>query len=649
MAKTKTVERRNMTQIVDGKVTREPKDDETNKRRYFWWKKFDLDTDEYDEQMASEIRSTVLFMQDHQSQRINQLVVSTRLYGNSSPYNILGAAFTRSSSAAPNPSGTRISFNLCSSVIDTLVSQVAKNKVVPTFITSGAKWGMQRKAENLTKFTEGLFYEQDAHDKITYQARDAGVWGDGHVYVYRTADDRVGIARVLPHEFVFDLIESLKGKLKQLHRVYIEDRSDLLAEFPDNEKEIDECGPASYHDIGGAGTAADLVVVSESWYLPSGKDKDNGCYVKQLFDTNKVLSKKRWAKDYFPFPDLQYCRRLVGVDGQGACERLQNLQGEINRLMILDQKSRWMGASFKILSHISDKIPSQHFNNEVGPILKWAGTIPPQYVAPSPIDPSNEEKINSLIQKGYQQEGVSQLSASNVKPLGVNSGQALRTYDQIAEDRQLFFGQRVETTALEITRQAIEVVKDIYKDKKSYVVQWPGTHFLESVDWADINLNMDEYWLKAFPTSELPEEPSAKLETVQEYAQAGFITPRAARRLLRMPDVEMADKLADAAEDLICKSIEDIIYDKEKVIPDPEWDLMLAQDYCIKYLNYAKLNGCPKENIDMLRDFKSMIDDLIMQANPPPTPPAGAQATPLANPAPTPTSPLIPNVNGVAA
>lgn len=637
-----------MTRVVDGQVVREAKEEEASNRRYFWWKKFDLDNDDTDEQMARECASTIRFMQDQNPQKLEQLIVSTRLYGNSSPLGILGAAFTRSTNAVPNSSSTRISFNLCASVVDTITAQVAKNKVVPSFITSGGVWGMQKKAEQLSKFAEGLFYENKAHEKVTYQARDSAVWGDGLIYVKRNREDRVCFERVLPHEILFDLVESLTGRVRQTHRVYIEDRGYLMSEYKSDDdlvQTIEDCSPASYQDIAGMGTAADLVIVSESWYLPSEKDGDDGCYVKQLFDVNKVLEKKRYKKTYFPFNKLAYSKRLVGCDGQGACERLQNIQGEINRLMILDQKSRWMGASFKILSHINDKIPAQHFNNEVAPILKWAGNIPPQYIAPSPIDPSNEAKIESLIAKGYQQEGVSQLSASNVKPLGVNSGTALRTYDSIAEDRQLFFGQRVEESSLDLIKMAIEEVKDIYKEKKSYAVTYPNTNFTEQIDWSDINLEMDEYWLKAFPTSELPEEPVAKLETVQEYAQAGFITPRAARRLLRMPDVEMADKIADAAEDLICKSIEDIIYEgKTDVSPDAEWDLSLCQTYCVQYLNYAKLNNCPEKRIANLRHFKTQVDDMLgLTTQPAPQGPPGG---PPANPQPTPTSDLIPNVNG---
>lgn len=606
----KTISRKAMTQTVDGKVTREAKEDKTNSRgRFFWWKH---GMDGPEESMAGEISSTIKFMEDHQNGRINRLTMSTRLYGHNAAFNLIGASFSRASGGNTSPNNLRIGFNLCASIIDTITAQVAKNKVVPTFITSGGVWGMQRKAEQLSKFVEGIFYENGAHEKITYQARDAGVWGDGIIHVYRGDNDRVEYERVMPHELSVDLVESaVTSKPKQFHRIKVADRGVAAEMWGGDEhalKAIVDSAPANYQTIGGQGTAADLITLVESWHLRSGPNATDGLHVISLPDSGKVLFREPYEKDYYPFVILPYTKDLIGFWGQGVCERVQSLQGELNRLMILDQKSRWMQASFKILVENTSKVVSQHLNNEVGAIIRYTGT-PPQYITPPAIDNSNAQKIESLKQDGYQQEGVSQLNASNLKPSGLNSGAALRTFDTIAEDRQLFFGQRVESAALELARQSIEVVKDIHKEKGHYEVRFPNTNFVESIDWKDINLSLDEYWLKAFPTSELPEEPAAKLQTVQEYAQAGFISPRAARRLLSMPDVEMADKLANAAEELICKSIEEIIYDGHMVRPDSEWDLQLAKSLALQYMNYAKLNDCPPANLRKLRKFMSYIDD----------------------------------------
>ena len=639
----KTVERSNMTQTVSGKVTREAKKETNELAKYYWWKKVDLKSDEMDSELGKEIAATLMYLTHHQKGRVEQLTVGTRLYGNSNAYSGIGASFGRVGATA-SPSASRISFNLCASIIDTLTAQMAKLKIVPTFITSGGVWGMQRKAENLNKFIEGAFYEDKTQTKGTYQTRDASIWGDGILYVYRNDEDRAATERVLPHELLVDLVESVVGPARQIHRVKICDRAVAAALFPDAEAEIMAAQPANYKDLGADGSASDLITLSESWHLKSGKKAKDGFRVITLIDSAKVLIKEEWNKKYFPFVILPYKKRPMGFWGQGACERLQSLQGEINRLMITVQKAMWMGAGFKILSHVTDRVPTQHFTNEITSIIKWSGNIKPEYIAPTFIQGEISPYIDGLVAKGYQQEGVSQMSASNVKPIGVNSGTALRTYDQIAEDRQLFFSQSVEESRLEVARQMIEVIKDVYKEKGSYKVSFPNTNFLESVDWADINLNMDEYWLKQFPTSELPEEPMDKLETVQEYAQAGFISPRAARRLLSMPDVEMSDKLANAAEELICKSIEDILYDGKDVRPDSEWDLQLAQSLSLQYMNYAKLNNCPEARLQKLRRFMGYVNDALGLTQPPPPQPQATNVVPMANPQPTPTSALIPNV-----
>lgn len=654
----KPISRKNMTQTVNGKVTREAAIDGADRGKFYWWRQKGKKTiAEFDDQrLANEIGSTIKFIAKHQAQRVNQLTISTRLYGNSTAYNQLGASFTRTSAATSNPTQSRISFNLCASIIDTLTAQIAKNKVVPTFITSGGIWGMQRKAEKLSKFIEGIFYEQNAHEKLTYQARDCGIWGDGVLHPYRDSKDRAAIERCVPHEFLVDLVESVVTQPKQLHRVKVVDRGGLIEEFPEHEADIMLTGPASYEDTGGDGSAADLICVSESYHLRSAEDAKDGIQAIVLPDSGKLLHKAEWKKDYYPYVFLPYSKRALGFWGQGACERTQNLQGEINRLMIAIQKAMWMGAGFKILSHVSDKVPTQHFTNEITSIIKWAGAISPQFISPAFIQAEISPYIDSLIAKGFQQEGVSQMQSANMKPMGIDSGAALRTYDQIAEDRQLFFAQRCEGAALELARQCIEIVKDVAEDTDSgYKVKFPNTNFIESIDWKDIDLKDDEWWLKAFPTSELPEEPSAKLATVQEYAQAGFISPRTARRLMRMPDIEMADALANAAEDLITKSIEDILYDKEMSRPDAEWDLQLAKTISLEYMNYAKLNNCPEDRLSMLREWMGFVDEALGLTMPPPqVPPPGPAAPgnnviPMGNPAPTPVSPMVPNVNGLAA
>lgn len=646
------VQRSNMTSTDSkGRVLREAKKDKDTAEltKFYWWK-----SDE--ESMAQEIASTVKFIQQHQQGRLEQLVASTRLYGTSAAVSLIGTAFSRAQSNSMASTGSqRISFNLCQSIVDTLQAKIAKNKVTPTFVTNGGVWGMQKKSRDLSKFIEGCFYQNDSHRKGAYVFRDAAIWGTGILHVYRDKNS-IATEKVYPHELFVDTIEALSTNPQQLHRIKIVDRDILLAMFQgDDEQEqrdaIEAAMPASYNDIGGVATAADLVKVTESWHLASDPDAEesDGLHVICIDDT--VLFKEEWKKDYFPFVFMNYSKNPFGFWGKGACERLQNIQYEVNTLMILDQKSRRMMSSFKILLENGSKVVSQHLNNEVGAIIHYTGTMP-QYVTPPAIDPSNGEKINDLISKAYQQEGVSQLSASSQKPMGLDSGKALRVYNDIEADRQLFIGQEMETYYLEEARQMIEVAKDIYADTKTYTVVFPSGRFMETVDWKDIKLKEDEYVLKAFPVSSLSDDMSGRLQEVQELTQAGMISPRTSRKLMRTPDLEMSDNLANAAEDLLCKIIEDILDKEEFQPPEPYYDLVLGKQLSLEYYNYAKFQNCPNETLELLRQFMAQIDDLTGVAAPSPIAPPGAamgagQAP--ANPQATPQSPLIPNVNQGAA
>ncbi len=642
-----SIDHSKMDKFVDGKLVQEGKKENENGERinFFWWKEEDEDL------IANKVANTIKFIAEHQSSRMEQLTVSTRLYGNTSAFSLIGTAFTRASNVQSNPSSSRIGFNLCASVIDTLQAKVAKNKVTPVFITDGGTWDVQQRAEDLSKFTEGIFYQTEAHTRLAEMFRQGGVWGTGILHPYND-NGKPAIQETYPHEIFIDLVQSLAMYPTQLHRVTVADRDVLLGEWADDEEACEKIRaalPANFQDIGGMGTVADLVHITESWHLPSNPDwsdeETDGRYVKCVGD--KAIVSKPYTKTYYPFVFFNYCKRLMGFWGQGACERLQNLQGEINRLMILVQRSMWMGGSFKVLVENGSKVVSQHLNNDVGAIIYYTGT-PPQYITPPMIQGDILPYIDNLIAKGFQQEGVSQLSASSMKPMGLDSGKALRTFNNIEADRQTFIQQQMEEAALELARQLIEVGKEIYKERGKMVVMFPSTSFTETIDWKDVKLDEDQYVMKAFPMSSLADDFSGRLEDVQEGMQAGLISPRVGRRLLRMPDVEMADTLANAKEDLLHRVYQDILRKGQESFrdPEPQWDLQLAKELGLEYYNYAQLHNCPEENMKVCRKFMDLVDDMLgitaqaVQAQ-------AAASQPQAVPAAPPVSNLLPNAPGV--
>lgn len=634
----KKIDRSTMTQTDSkGKVIREPKDNQAATAvNYQWW-----ESDESD--MAANIAGTLKFIELHQGSRQTQLTESTRLYGLSTAFTSIGSGFSRARAADSSPSGSRISYNICQSIIDTLESKMAKNKVVPTFITNGGVWDVQTKAKQLTKFTQGLFYHEKVHKKAIQCWGDGAVWGDGFVKIFNK-NDKVCIERTLPHNIFVDTIETINTSPSQMHEVMVMDRSKALVLVPELEDQIMTVSPSNYNEIGGQGTAADLITVIESWHLKSGPKAKDGVHVLSIGDGAFV---EDYDKDYFPFAHLRYSKRKLGWYGQGACERLRNFQHEVNRCMMLKQRALWMQSAFKILIENGSKVVTQHLDNEVGTIIHFTGT-PPQYVTPPATNPELQQWIDRLIQLAYQQEGVSSMSSTGEVPLGVQSGKAMRTLNQISDDRFLFMAQEMEDFVLEIARQSIEVVKDIYADKKTYEVVFPNTAFIETVDWKDIDLEESQYTLKAFPTSSLSDDLTGRLAEIQELAQAGYIDPQTSFSLLDMPDIELNNSLQNAPMNLLNKIFEKMLNDGEYTAFEPSYhNASLAQKLALQYINYALCHNCPDDRVQLLRDFVNEINSEALSATPGVIPPGGG--TPQAVPQAPPQSNLLPNAPGVAA
>jgi len=140
--------------------------------------------------------------------------------------------------------------------------------------------------------------------------------------------------------------------------------------------------------------------------------------------------------------------------------------------------------------------------------------------------------------------------------------------------------------------------------------------------------------------SSLPSDPAGRLQTVQEYAQAGYLSPRQARRLLDFPDLEQVESLANAQENAIVRDLDRIVEDGEMTPPDAFTDLAMARELALQYLAEGKCNGLEEERMELLRRYVADVDTLQN----PPAPLMLPEAVPQAPPVPAAPSDLVPNV-----
>jgi hypothetical protein len=595
---------------------------------------------------AQAVASTVKSIAEYDSKRQTQYQISARLYGNSDLMGLNGISFSKVQSVQ-GAVKDRLTYNVCQSVVDTITSKIAKNKPKPMFLTKGGDYRLQKKAKKLDKFVEGVFYENRAHSLGNIIFRDASVSGDGLVHVF-AKDGRVKYERVLASEIYVDWVDGFYNDPRQIHRVKNIDRNVLLDLFPDKKAIIQNANSASADLTGVNRTISDCVTVMESWHLKSGLEATDGLHTINIVEEN--LFEEKWDKPYFPFAHLKWSPRLYGFWGQGLVEQIQNIQLEINKILWVIQRSFHLAGSFKILIENGSKIVKEYLNNDIGAIVSYSG-VEPKYIVPQIVANEMYQHLLTLKNSAYEQAGISQLSANSQKPAGLNSGKALREYNDIESDRFMTVGQAYERFFLDLSVLTVDCAKTIFENDRSFSVKVPGNKFIETINWKDVNLEEDEYEMKIYPVSSLPDEPAGRLQTIQEYMQAGIFSVRTGRRLLDFPDLDQVEELATAAEDYLNEILEKIIEDGEFTPPEPYDDLGLARELALQFYAKGKTSGLEEEKLDLLRQFMDQLDVLEQKAaqslQPQPGQPQ-SQPQPQANPQPTPTNDLIPNVAGAA-
>jgi hypothetical protein len=601
-----------------------------------WW-----DGKNSDER-AAQMLTTAAYLKESQAYRYRQAAIFARLYGNQSLYSFAGTNIAKIDQDHGLPQD-RPTFNLVQSVTDTLVSRLSQSRPQPVFLTDNGDYKQRNLAKKLNNFLWGEFYQSKAYEKGTIALRDALVEGTGVIHVYETPDHRVGLERVFLTELLIDPNEAIYGEPRQLFRLKLIDRDVLLANFPKLKDKITMASAGTPDNSSDSSKkVSDLVMVVEGWHLPSGKDMHDGRHT--LACSTGSLIDEEFDKSNFPFAFLHYSPRLLGFWSQGVAEQLMGTQLELNQILFTISRSIKLMGVPRIFIEDGSKVVSAHMNNEIGSIVKFRGQKPIIETNNSNAADLYAER-DKLIAYGYQQSGVSALQASSQKPQGLDSGEAIRTYDDISTDRFASLSRRYDNFYIDLTYLILDQAKDIALPPEEggqgkYSTVYPNKNGTKEIDLPKAAMMQDEFVVQCFTQSSLPKDPAGRLQKVTEMVQAGMITLQEGRRLLDYPDLEQVEKLANAGEERILQTLDEIIEHGKYTPPDPFVDLQLATTLTTQYINLYAPAKLEESKMDLLRQYFTQIQTIKQAAMPPPAP--GPQANPQAPP----TSPLIPNATG---
>jgi hypothetical protein len=605
-----------------------------------WWKAED------DKQVAMQLCGAAAYLKTNQQYRVRQRSVDVRMYAGLPVYNYAGSNVARMDRTKTLPQD-RPTFNLIQACTDTLVSRLSQNKPEPKFLTDNGDYKQRHLGQSLNQFILGEFYQTKTYEKGTKVLKDCIVMGTGIAKVFEGDDAKVCVDRKMVTDLYMDDNDSLNGDPQMMIELMLVDRDKLIAKNP-KYKAVIAATPSSYPDNSQdtGKTTADQIMVVEGWKLASGPDPDAEGYVPgrhTIAIMGGTLLDEDWNKITFPFVFLQYSDAFRGFYGQGLATQLFGTQMALDRILYTISRAITLVGVPRVFIEQSSKVVKAHQDNQIGTIVTYSGTKPSYEVAPCNAPELYAER-DKLIQYGFQQCGVSAMQATSQKPEGLNSGAAIRSYDDISTDRFAALSAKYEKFYVELAYQIANLAKEIAERDGKYQTIYPNKDGTKEIDLPAMKFLNDPFVIQCFSESSLPRTPAGRIQTITELVQAGMLTLKEGYRLMRLggDGLERTDNLNNASEERIFKILDEIVESGKYTPPDPFMDLQLATNLTVQYYNLYMSAKLEESKADKLRQFFTQVQAMVQAATPPPQP------VPQAQPQPLPQSPLVPNAAGVS-
>ena len=583
----------------------------------FWWL-----ADE--DNIHRQISKFVTVLRDEQDSYYADNAVFGGLYNGAPPH----ARFLQGSTNYALLRQPRLTFNIVHSICQAATAKIAKHRPAVSFLTDGGSFSQKRKAQLFNKFIQGQFYDMRIYQVAQRAFLDSCIYGTGAIKIFEQYG-KIKAERTPPHELTLDPLEVENGNSpRQLFQTKRLSRHVLAEMFPEHRNSIVEAAAIEENEYSEEDARkSDMIQCHEAWHLPSGPDATDGRHI--ICIDSITLLDEPWEKGYFPFAFMRWTENPMSFWGNGLSKEVKGIQVEINKLLARIQEQMHL-ATPKVFIEDSSKIVQAHMNNRVWGVMKYRGT-PPQFFVPRAVSGEMFSHLDRLVERAYEMTGISQLPAQSKKPVGLESGRALREFSDIESERFMVVGQAYEQLFLDISEQIIELVRDVSSGDSSFTSKsFDRKTGLEVVKWSEIDLDHDEYVIQVKPIGSLPQTPAAKLASVNEMMLNGMFSKEEAHQLLDFPDIERANRIKNAHIDVIDMAVEKMVEDGEYIGPEPYMNLELGIKRVQAAYNLAILEDVPEERRELLRRWISQADSLLGATKPPP--PMGAPPMPGAQP-----------------
>jgi len=526
-----------------------------------------------------------------------------------------------------------LSLNVVETVCDTLHAEITQAQPRCMFLSVGGGYEMRRRIQKANRFVDGVFQECDVYGEAFPDcAHDAIRFGTGFVHVF-AAHGKVQIERVHPWEILVDEVDGYDRRPRSMHRVKYMDRGQAAEMWPEHATAIEAAGMPSGPWAIRSTYVADVIVVIESWHLPSGPDAEDGRHV--IVCDGATLVDEEWTRPNFPIAVMRWSRRPFGFYGRGVCEMLVGIQYNVNKTAIAIDIAHEQ-AGFQVWVERGSKINKAHIQNGIGTIGEFTGN-PPLFMAPATVAPEMYAWLERQYQRAFERARTSSMAARAEIPAGLKnaSGVALETYNDTTSKAYLPQAREYEGLAVDVGTLVVQTCQELAEADSDYEVVYRSPKGkTERIAWSDLRLD-DGYVLQRWPTSLLPNTPTGKLARLSELVSSGLAQalgwgPETILRLMNFPDIESESELTTAPRDAIDALIDRMLDDLDPTImPEPILNLALCMKVGALRYQLAIVDDLDEERMSLLRGW--LTNTAAMMPAPPGAPPA--DGAPLAPPA----------------
>ena len=259
-----------------------------------------------------------------------------------------------------------------------------------------------------------------------------------------------------------------------------------------------------------------------------------------------------------------------------------------------------------------------HLTNGNVNIVKYSGQVPPTEFTPTPVHPQVYDRERNMPQDALAEVGLNMMSTAGLKQPGINSAVAINAMDDIEDERHIVFGRTYEAACLTLAKLFLRECAAIAKEYGELEVQVPMKKGLLPIKWADVSLN--DFQLRVFPTSMLPQQLGARLEKLKMLFDAQLIDRQTFLQQLDAPDLsaeldlETADRLNidEKLEAILdAETAKELDMASARATPSSYQNFRWAARRAQQRLNDAETEGAEEANLDAMREFIASCQTLI--------------------------------------